>query len=48
MKFGVGQAVPRLEDLEHQVHVRPPHLLEGLRPRHRVEVREHKRQALLP
>ena len=40
--------VPRLEDLKHQVHVRAPHLLEGLRPRHRVEVREHERQALLP
>jgi hypothetical protein len=41
-------AVPRLEDLKHQIHVRAPHLLEGLRPRDRVEVREHKRQALLP
>ena len=40
--------VPRLEDLEDQVHVHPPHLLEGLGARHRVEVREHERQALLP
>ena len=40
--------VPRLEDLEDQVHVHPPHLLEGLGTGHRVEVREHKRQALLP